>query len=152
VTDDHGAIDAVRLALQAAENAANADAMAALLSEDAVLMVPDFPVQEGRASCAGFMHNVVAGVHSQLDRHITYVSAEVVVMGDMAFDRGTFSVTVAPRSGGDHTAFTGKYFWLLQRAAPDVWQISRLIVSRDDKLGAEPRFDDEVDSCQESDC
>src|SRR5687768_5779610 len=101
--DDVSAVAAVREALEAAENAGDADAAAALLTDDAVVMVPDFPVQEGKAACASFMREIMGWLSAQFDRHITYVSAEIVVMGNMAFDRGTFSFTVAPKSGGDST-------------------------------------------------
>jgi ketosteroid isomerase-like protein len=144
------ALAAIRLALEAAENAGDADAAAAFLADDAVLMVPDFPVQEGRAACTDFMRDIMGWLFERFDRRIAYVSAEVVVIGDMAFDRGTFSFTVSPRSGGDTTQATGKYFWLLRRTDEQPWRIARLIVSRDQEdeaqasVGAlEVRCDDE---------
>ena len=87
---DVNAIGAIRQGLQAAENAGDADAVAALMTDDAVLMVPDFPVQEGKTGCAGFMHDVMSWIATKFDRHITYVSAEIAIIGDIAFDRGAF--------------------------------------------------------------
>ena len=113
------AIAALREALEAAENASDADAAVALLTDDAVVMVPDFPVQEGRAACASFMREIMGWLTAHFVRHIAYVSAEVVVIDDMAFDRGTFVFTVSPRSGGDSTQVTGKYLWLLRRTAAE---------------------------------
>ena len=144
--DQIAGIAAIRHAIGVAENGGDADAAAALLTEDAVLMVPDFPVQEGRVACACFMRDVMGWVMSRFDRHITYVSAEVVVIGDMAFDRGTFSFTVSPRSGGDSALVTGKYLWLLRRTPAEPWRIARLIVSRDDELKAQAADGDEVES------
>ena len=134
--DDVRAIGAVRSAVEAAENAGDASAAAMLLADDAVLMVPDFPVQEGRDACVRFMRDVMAWLTSRFDRRIAYVSAEVAVLGDMAFDRGTFAFTVSPKSGGDIDHVTGKYFWLLRRTAAS-WRIARLIVSRDDATDAD---------------
>jgi ketosteroid isomerase-like protein len=134
--DSPGIVAAMRDAIESAENAGDADAAAALLTDDAVLMVPDFPVQEGKAACACFMRDIMNWSRSQFERHITYTSAEVAVIGDIAFDRGTFSFTVAPRSGGDSTRVTGKYFWLLRRHASEPWRIARLIVSRDEESDA----------------
>ncbi len=136
MTDDDAdvrTLAAIRQALERAENAGDADAAAALLADDAVLMVPDFPVQEGKAACTNFMRDIMGWLFAQFDRQIVYVSAEVVVIGDMAFDRGTCSFTVSPRSGGDSTHVTGKYLWLLRRTAGEPWRIARLIVSRDDE-------------------
>ena len=89
---DVSALASIRQALEAAENAADADAAAALFADDIVAMVPDFPVQEGRAACLAFMHDVMGWLSAQFDRHITYTSAEVVTSADMAFDRGTFQL------------------------------------------------------------
>jgi uncharacterized protein (TIGR02246 family) len=130
---DAGAVAALREALETAENAGDADAAAALFTDDAVVMVPDFPVQEGKAACASFMREIMGWLSEQFDRHIAYVSAEVAVIGDMAFDRGTFSFTVSPKSGADSTQVTGKYLWLLRRTAAESWRVARLIVCRDDE-------------------
>lgn len=82
------------------------------------------------------MRDMMAWTRAHLDRHITYVSAEVLVAGDMAFDRGTFSFTVSPKSGGEQTLVTGKYLWLLRRSGAEPRRIARLIVSRDEESGA----------------
>jgi ketosteroid isomerase-like protein len=133
-TDDIAAIGAVRQGLQAAENAGDHDAAVALLSEDAVLMVPDFPVQQGRAACHEFLRDVMGWLAERFERRIHYDSAEIVVDGDVAFDRGTFSFTVTPRSGGKTTHTTGKYLWILRRSEEkEGWQVSRLIVARDEE-------------------
>jgi ketosteroid isomerase-like protein len=101
--DDRGVLDAIRQALEAAENAGDAEAAAALLTDDVVVMVPDFAVLEGKDACATFMRDMM-----------------------------TFSFAVSPKSGGDQTLVTGKYLWLLRRTAAEPWRIARLIVSRDD--------------------
>ncbi len=68
-----------------------------------------------------------------LDRHIEYASAEIRVLGDHAFDRGTFAFTATPKSGGDTTHAQGKYFWLYSRDADGSWKLARMIVSLDDE-------------------
>ena len=94
-------IDDILRRIEAAENAGDATAMIDLLAEDAVIMAPDQPVQEGKAACAAFLTDVIASLFEQFDRRIAYVSAEVRVIGEYAFDRGSFAFSVAPRSGGD---------------------------------------------------
>ena len=130
---DVSAVAAIRQALEAAENGGDADALAALLTDDAVLMVPDFPAQEGKAACVQFVRGIMSWLLTEFVRRVTYVSAEVVVMGDIAFDRGTFSFDVSPKGGGEGTRVTGQYFWLLRRTEPEPWRIARLIVSRNDE-------------------
>ena len=110
-------IDDILRRIEAAENAGDATAMIDLLAEDAVIMAPDQPVQEGKAACAAFLTDVIASLFEQFDRRIAYVSAEVRVIGEYAFDRGSFAFSVAPRSGGDTSRETGKYLFLYSRAA-----------------------------------
>lgn len=138
MTNEPGrAIDEVRLMLQAAENAADADAAAALMADDVVLMVPDFPVQEGKEASTAFLRDVMAWLFEHFHRQVTYVSAEVAVIGDTAFDRGTFEFTCTPRTGGETTQATGKYLWLLRRMS-GAWKVARMIVCRDSEDEPEP--------------
>ena len=127
------AIDAIRQQLEAAENAADADAAAALMTADVVLMVPDFPVQEGIDACTLFMRELMSWLHTEFNRCVTYASDEIFVVGDMACDRGTFSFSIVPRSGGDIERVTGKYLWLLRRGRDRTWKVARLIMSRDEQ-------------------
>lgn len=134
---DASAIAAIRQSLEAAENASDADAALALLADDAVVMVPDFPVQEGKEACAVFLRDIMGWLATQFDRHITYESAEVAVVGELAMDRGAFAFTVVPKAGGPGEEVTGKYLWLLRRDAAASWRVSRLIVSRDSSSEAD---------------
>ncbi|PYQ79296.1 MAG: hypothetical protein DMG03_26110 [Acidobacteria bacterium] len=105
-------IDDILRRIEAAENAGDATAMIDLLAEDAVIMA-------------------LASLFEQFDRRIAYVSAEVRVIGEYAFDRGSFAFSVAPRSGGDTSRETGKYLFLYSRAADGSWKIARAIVHLD---------------------
>jgi uncharacterized protein (TIGR02246 family) len=124
--------------IEIAENTGHSSEIAGMLAEDAVIMVPNQPVQEGRAVCARFVADVLAGLLAQFDRRIVYASAEVRVIGDFGFDRGSFTFTVAPRSGGETSRETGKYLFLYSRAADGSWKIARAIVSLDEHDGEEP--------------
>ena len=131
-------IDDIRQQFEAAENAGDMDATAALLADDAVFIVPDFPVQEGKAAIVGFLGEISSWLLATFDRHITYASAETALVGDdVAFDRGTFAFDVTRKSGGPVTHVTGKYLWLLRRDAGTRWKMSRIIVTRDDNPESE---------------
>lgn len=93
---------------------------------------PDFPVQEGREACAAFVCEVLSGLLDHFHRSITYVSTEVRVIGDYAFDRGSFSFTVVPKTGGEKSEARGKYLWLYSASADGFWKLARLIVSLDE--------------------
>ena len=129
---DNEAFADIRRAAEAAENAGNAEYIADLFAEEAVLMVPDFPVQEGRTACAEFIRGLLPGLLSAFERRVSYTSAEVSVLGEIAFDRGSFSFTVRPKGGGATERVTGKYLWMYEREA-GVWKWSRVIMTRDER-------------------
>ena len=112
---DISVIADIRQRFEASENSGDMDATAELLADDAVLLVPDYPVQEGKPACVAFLCEVSGWLLATFNRHITYVSTEVAIVGDLAFDRGTFAFDVSRKSGGPVTHVTGKYFWLLRR-------------------------------------
>lgn len=118
--------------LEAAENAGDADYIIGTMADDMALMVPNEPIYEGKEACAEFVRGMLAWIIEWLHRHIAYVSAEACVLGDYAFDRGTFVLTSAPKSGGDTTHAQGKYFWLYSRDRNRSWKLSRVIMSLDD--------------------
>jgi ketosteroid isomerase-like protein len=122
----------IRERLTAAENAGDPEPICAAMAEDIVLMVPNAPVREGKAACAAFVREVLPGLLLEFEREIAYTSAEVRVLGDIAFDRGTFAFSVAPRAGGSSELNEGKYFWLYARSER-LWKLTRVIVSLDEK-------------------
>jgi uncharacterized protein (TIGR02246 family) len=124
--------------IEVAENTGNSSVIAGMLAEDAVIMAPSQPVQEGRAACARFVEEVIAGLLKRFDRRIVYTSAEIRVINDWSFDRGSFTFTVAKRSGGETSRETGKYLFLYSRAVDGSWKIARAIVNLDDRDGEEP--------------
>jgi len=135
---DARAIEDIRRRVEAAENSGDAEYCASLLADDAVMMVPDFPVQNGREACAALLRDLMPGLLEMFDRRITYTGLEVRILDNIAFDRGEFAFTIRPRSGGNVTRVTGKYFWLYARAADENWQLSRAVVTRDDTDEPEP--------------
>jgi uncharacterized protein (TIGR02246 family) len=138
VQADIRAIEEIRRRVEAAENAGDAEYCADLLADDAVIMVPDFPVRNGRDACAAFLRELMPGLLEVFDRRITYTGSEVRILDDIAFDRGEFSFTIRPRSGGVASRVTGKYFWLYARAADGGWRLSRAVVTRDDAEEPQP--------------
>ena len=122
----------IRRAVEAAENAGDTEYIAGLFAEEAVLMLPDFPVQEGKTACAEFIRGLLPGLLSAFDRRVSYTSAEVSVLGEVALDRGSFSFTVRPKGGGATERVTGKYLWMYARESGRGWKWARVIMSRDE--------------------
>jgi hypothetical protein len=87
--------------------------------------------QEGKTASPSFAREVLPSLLVEFERRITYTSAEVQIVGDMAYDRGTFSVSVAARTGGPTEVSTGKYFWMYARSG-ETWKLTRVIVCLDE--------------------
>jgi ketosteroid isomerase-like protein len=132
MTEDHQVLHGLRQTLEDAENAGDAETIAAAMAQDVVVMVPTFEVKEGREACTGFIRDVLHGLHAKYERKVAYVSAEISVFGTVAIDRGTFSFTTSPRSGGPAERATGKYLWLYSRGEAGSWQLARVIASLDE--------------------
>ena len=124
-------IDRIRRQIEEAENAFDAQGMVSLLADDAVLMVPDYPVQEGKAAVAAFTAGLFEYFRAHLKRRIVYRSDEVAVLSDIAFDRGTFFFDVKEIGDASYERVTGKYLWLMRQRGGN-WLLTRIIISRDE--------------------
>jgi uncharacterized protein (TIGR02246 family) len=56
---------------------------------------------------------------------------EVKVIGDWAYEWGTFSGTVRPKDGGEVSQSNGKLFRVLKRDADGSWRVARTMSSND---------------------
>lgn len=99
---DTGAVGLVRDQYIAAVNNGDLDKVASFWSEDGVLMPPGQPAATGKAAIVDWYRNMF----NQVDADIDIRSAESRVAGDWAYDRGTFTMTLAPRQPGGTGADT----------------------------------------------
>lgn len=115
--DQEAAVDAVREAYVASYNQADAEAVAELFTEDAVTLFADGGVSEGREQIrAGHEETFASNPEAQID------PAEVLVMDDIAVQRGTYSVQMNPAEG-ESTGFSGSFITELQRVEGE-WKIA----------------------------
>ena len=125
-------LDDLRRRLEHAENTHDAQMFVDLMTDDVAVMVPDYPVQEGKKAAGDFVCGVTEWMRENLERHITYASDEVRVVGDLGFDRGTFAFTVAGKDeGAERKRIRGKYFYIYRRESGS-WKIWRVIMSTDE--------------------
>jgi ketosteroid isomerase-like protein len=117
----------LREAIVAAERTGDAAFFAAALDDDAVIMPPDAPAREGKAACLAFIREVLQSLLSQFERDLVCESAEVVIEGTLAFDRGSFFQTLRERGGsGLVVRERGHYVWLYVRRGTQ-WKLARVI-------------------------
>lgn len=116
------AIARIRDSVQLAENTGRVDSMRPFFADDLVIMAPGFPAVMGAKAAADFM----AGFFAQFEVEISYASAEIEVMGEWAFDRGSFRQTLRPKSGGQGASEHGNYLWLYRRDPGGTWKHTRV--------------------------
>jgi len=106
--------------------AGDADAMAALYAEDAVLSPPGAPMARGRAAIREFLAGDIAAAQAAGIKFNPGASPEFAVSGDMGWEWNTFTVT----DGSGATVDTGKYVTVYQRKDGN-WAIVRDIWNSD---------------------
>ena len=124
------AIAAVTAQTQAAENAGSVEQMRLHFADDVVMMGPNMPAVSGADSVAAAMRSFFDAFTVQ----IQYTSQEIVVLGDWAFDRGTYRHTLTPKSGGAPIPENGKYLWLYRRHPDGSWKQTRVIWNSNDPM------------------
>lgn len=122
---DIQAILAVHEQAKQAENNADFDLLSTTVTDDVVVMPPNMPQVAGREAAIQFMRAFLG----QFELKIDYVSEETQVHGDVAFNRGTYSHTLTPRSGGTPVPEKGKFLWVYTRLPDSSWKASRVMWS-----------------------
>jgi len=141
-------IDAVRDVadrMLRAEASGDASFFADALADDIVIMPPAVPAIEGKPACLEFIRAVLEDVGREFEKRMAAVSVEVEVVGDVAFDRGRFSLTLTPRDGGAPVEELGQHVRLYRRAPDGSWRVARIIWNN---VGAEePSLDLITERC-----
>lgn len=102
-------------------NAADQATLAPLVAEDAVLMQPDGPPVEGRDAILAVM---AVGYDPALMQQSATVD-EVVILGDYAYGRGTWTLDPTADAGEDVPPGNGMWSAVYWRGMDGGWQIWR---------------------------
>jgi|SRR5437016_13228618 len=125
--DRHGsetelrAIDKVRDAHVAALNAGDASACLAQFTDDGVRMPPNAPANIGKARIGSWSHALL----NQFRVQFALTVDEVRVLGEWAFERGEYTISLNSSAGGPAMPDKGKYITVYQRQPADTWQMAR---------------------------
>lgn len=111
------AIDEVRNTHVAALNAGDAVAWAAQFADDGVQMPPNGPSNVGRAAIESWSKVFRVQFALSVD--------EVRVLGEWAFERGGYTITLNSKAGGPPMQDVGKYITVYQRKPGDRWRMAR---------------------------
>ncbi len=121
---DRAAISAVSESWLSAARAGDWAGVAAMYTEDAVLMAPGEPAIEGRRNIQAYWEAFppVTGLST--------TNVEIEGSGDLAFVRGTYRFTIEPE-GGEPVLETGKFVEIRRRQADGTWRLDRDIFNAD---------------------
>jgi uncharacterized protein (TIGR02246 family) len=119
---DLKAIDVVRDAHVAALNAGDARAWVAQFTDDAVQMPPNAPANVGGAKIASWSQAFL----DQFRVHFALAVDEVRVLGEWAFERGSYTISLTSQAkGAAAMQDVGKYLTIYQRKPGSSWRMAR---------------------------
>jgi uncharacterized protein (TIGR02246 family) len=125
---DRQAITELREREIALFSAGNADSVLSVLTDDVVMMPPNEPAMVGKAAVRAW----VESMYKQFRVQGTYTSAsDLTVVGDWAFERMTFTLTMTPAAGGAAMQDVGKGFHVYRRQPDGSWKIHQDIWNSD---------------------
>jgi len=107
--------------------AGDASAVAGMYDEDGVLMPAGKPLVRGRAAVAAFYRECFAGLVRVTEFRFVHLDSPVI--GDTAYDVGTYRQTLK-LAGGGTVNHTGRYRVILRRTGGE-WKIAYLIYTDD---------------------
>jgi len=127
ITTDHSEIGAVREALRTAVNASDVDGILACWAPDGVLMPPHHPRVQGHAAIAEYFRTVFA----RRRLSFTFTESSVTLVGDVAFERLTYTVVAKSLTDGRATDDVGKGLHVYARQPDGRWRIAQDIWNSD---------------------
>ncbi len=118
--DAAAAIEEAAMAWEAAFNGGDGKGVAALYTDDAVLLPPGAERVDGQAAIAEFWQGAIDAGLTDADLD----TVEVVEDGNLAYEVGTVTLT-APTSDGGSAPVSGKYIVVWQQADDGAWRLHR---------------------------
>jgi uncharacterized protein (TIGR02246 family) len=115
------ALDHVRERHIAALNDGDVNAWVGAFTADGVQMPPNAPANLGRESIRAWSQAFLAPFRVKFALAVD----EVQVAGDWAFERGTYTITLTPKTGGEPIQDIGKYITIYERQPSRAWGMAR---------------------------
>jgi ketosteroid isomerase-like protein len=95
--------------------------LSSLTTEDHIMIAPGRPPIVGKAA-----NDAANGrVFKQFDNDETWTPVETIVSGDLAYQRGTYTVAATPKGGGNTTRTSGHFLRIYRRQPNGDWRMTR---------------------------
>ena len=123
-------VEAIKSTLEkfdAALNASDLDGLMSCFTEGSVRMPPNRPALVGKEA----IRDMFQSRFERITTEVHNTSEEVIVCGDWAFVRGTYTVTSTPKVGGEPIRNIGKWITIWQRQPDGSWKLHRGIYNSD---------------------
>ena len=112
----------------AAINSGDLDSWVSLYTDDAVRMPPNSPALVGKDA----IRSVMQSSFEKFTFDIKETAEEVIVAGDWAFARGTYTYTITPKAGSEPIGDDSGKWMAFHKCQPDgSWKIYRNIWNSD---------------------
>jgi len=98
-----------------AYKAGDAKRVASFYSRDLIYMAQGMPNHEGKEA----IEQIYQDLFSKYSGTVAVQIEEVKVLGDMAYDRATFTVTLRPKAGGETVETKGRFLEVLRKEVAD---------------------------------
>ena len=118
------AVDKGHEAWLGAMTANDAAALGQLVTSDVVLMPPHQPPVAGRQGVVDWFADVVKQARTVA---VTVPQREVIVAGDVAIERGSFTWKVAPMGAASHVEDRGNFLAIWRQQSDGSWKLTRNI-------------------------
>jgi len=124
---DLAAITAFNTRYLKAINDGDLATLSSLTNDDHMMISPNRPPVAGKAA-----NDAANGRTFQLSKiDETWMPIEAVIDGDLAYQRGTFTVIAAPKRGGPTRTTHGNFLRIYRRQADGSWWMTRDMFSSD---------------------
>jgi uncharacterized protein (TIGR02246 family) len=120
---DPAPINALRDKFAAMYNSGDITGLGELYTDDAVVMNNQQPAAEGKQA---ILQNGQALV-DQFTVNMSITPVDTQIVGDLAYEHGSFTMSLTPKAGGDPMPNSGNYIVVLKRGADGVWRLHREI-------------------------
>ena len=117
----------------AAWNAGDVAGLLVLYADDAVRMPPNGPTYSGKAA----IEEAFTSFFEQFSGELDWPTDEIIVAGDWAFHRGTFTADLTPLGEGEVMHVGGEVLVIFQRQPDGSWKAAREIWTDDEVPGTE---------------
>ena len=126
VAADTTAINALRDKVTATFNSNDAAALAANYADDAIMMNPNQAAVEGKQAIQASYEAMFKENAGKITVTLVLTPLETQLAGDWAYDRGSATSTITPKSGKP-VEQSGKYLVIVKRQADGSWKVYREI-------------------------